>query len=144
MQNQTQREVVMIIPMCPNMELAAAQTAYTLAEIMNFDENNIDEIQIAIIETCINAFEHSNSKERRVWIKFIMTDDELILKITDRGVGLRVDKVKSVDRKRAANKGLRKRGWGMEIIRTMMDEVNIESSDQGTTITMIKKKTSSK
>lgn len=137
MSNQVNREVILIIPMYPNIELAAAQTAFSLAEMMDFDENDIDEIQLAIIETCINAFEHSKSEDNRVSIKFIMRDNELELKITDCGVGFRFDHAKPVNR---GEVGLKKRGWGLEIIRNMMDEVSIESSDKGTTITMIKRK----
>ena len=137
---QVKREVVLIIPMYPNMELAAAQTASILAELMNFEENHIDEIQFAIIETCINAFEHSKSKDKRVVIKFIMRDDELELKITDHGVGFRLDAIKPPNIEEPIGSRLRKRGWGLEIIRNMMDEVNIESTGKGTTITMVKKK----
>ena len=39
MPDQVKREVVLIIPIYPDMELAAAETASTLAEIMNFEEN---------------------------------------------------------------------------------------------------------
>ncbi len=144
MPDQVRREVTLIIPMAPNMELAAAQTASILAEIMNFEENHIDEIQFAIIETCINALEHSKSKDKRITIKFIMKDDELELKITDRGLGFRLDQVKPSNVDEAMIEGVRKRGWGLEIIQNMMDEVNIESSDKGTTITMIKRKLTSK
>ena len=35
---------------------------------------------------------------------------------------------------------MQKRGWGLEIIREMMDDVDIESDDEGTTITMLKKR----
>ena len=139
MSDQANCEVVLIIPMFPNIELAAAQTAYSLAEMMDFDENDIDEIQLAIIETCINAFEHSKSEDRRVSIKFIMRDNELELKITDSGVGFRPNQAIPPS---TGEVGLKKRGWGLEIVRNMMDEVSIESSDKGTTITMIKRKIS--
>ena len=139
MSDQANCEVVLNIPMFPNIELAAAQTAYSLAEMMDFDENDIDEIQLAIIETCINAFEHSKSEDRRVSIKFIMRDNELELKITDSGVGFRPNQATSAS---SGEVGLKKRGWGLEIVRNMMDEVSIESSDKGTTITMIKRKIS--
>ena len=142
MSDQVKREVDLFIPMYPNMELAAAQTASILAELMDFEENHIDEIQLAIIETCINAFEHSKSKDQRVSIKFIMSDNALELKITDSGVGFPVNQVKSPGIEEASG-GMRKRGWGLEIIRNMMDEVKIESSEKGTTITMIKRKVSS-
>ena len=143
MSDQVKREVVLIIPMYPNMELAAAQTASILAEIMDFEEDYIDEIRLAIIETCINAFEHSKSKDKRVSIKFIMRDNELELKITDLGVGFRLDRVKASSIEDIGD-GIRKRGWGLKIIRSIMDEVEIESNEEGTTITMIKRKVPSK
>ena len=142
MSDQVKHEVTLIIPMYPNMELAAAQTAYTLAQLMDFEEKHVEEIQLAIIETCINAFEHSKSKDQQVFIKFIMGDDELELKITDHGLGFRMDQVDLSKIKKSDGKGMRKRGWGLEIIRNMMDKVEIESTKNGTTITMIKKNTS--
>ena len=140
MVEQVEREVTLIIPMDPNMEFAAAQTAQILAELMDFEKNHVEEIQLAIIETCINAFEHSKSKDRRVLIKFIMGVDQLELQITDNGVGFRLDEVAPSKPKRSRDKGLQRRGWGIEIIRHMMDKVEVESTKDGTTVTMIKKK----
>ena len=34
----------------------------------------------------------------------------------------------------------RKRGWGLQLIKELMDTVEFESSDEGTTVTMTKKK----
>ena len=139
MAKQVRREVTLNIPIHPNMELVAAHTASIIAEIMDFEETHIDEIQLAIIETCINAFEHSNSKDNKVTVTYVLTDDDLELKITDHGVGFGMDKTKFLDGEARAQ-AMQKRGWGLEIIREMMDEVEIESSDGGTTITMLKKR----
>lgn len=133
------KEVVLIIPMFPNMELAAAHTASILAELMDFEEERIDEIKLALIETCINAFEHSHSNEKKVYIQFLMREDEIELRITDHGVGFNLDRV-AVPSIEDALTGKRKRGWGLEIIRNLMDEVQVDSSKDGTTITMIKRK----
>jgi len=140
MQGSNSRQVVLIIPVYPNMELAAAQTGYTLAEIMDFDEDHIDEIQIALIETCINAFEHSKSPDGQISIQFIMADDKLVLKVTDHGVGFKTDEAKEKGKDGVKARGMRKRGWGLEIIKNMMDHVEIESTDKGTTVTMVKKR----
>ena len=139
MADQVKREVVLHIPIHPNMELVAAHTASILAEIMDFEENHIDEIQFAIIETCINAFEHSNSKDSTVTVTYLLTDNELELKITDHGIGFGIDKSKLLTGEARA-RAMQKRGWGLEIIREMMDDVDIESDDEGTTITMLKKR----
>ena len=139
MTEQIRREVTLNIPIHPNMELVAAHTASIIAEIMNFEETHIDEIQLAIIETCINAFEHSNSEDSKVTVTYVLTDDELKLKITDHGVGFGAEQIKLLTGEARA-RAMQKRGWGLEIIREMMDEVEIDSGDDGTTITMLKKR----
>ena len=55
-------EVDLKIPMLPDMELAAAKTAEAMAEYAHFSEDEIEEIKMALIEACINAFEHSYHK----------------------------------------------------------------------------------
>ena len=139
MAQQVKREVTLNIPIHPNMELVAAHTASIIAEIMDFEETHIDEIQLAIIETCINAFEHSNSEDSKVTVTYALTDDELELKITDHGIGFGEDQTKLLTGEARA-RAMQKRGWGLEIIREMMDEVEIDSGDEGTTITMLKKR----
>lgn len=140
MSDQAEREVVLIIPMHPNMELAAAQTGSLLAEVMGFDEKCVEEIQLAVIETCINAFEHSKSEDQRVHIRFIMKDKELELKITDQGIGFQLDQGSPPPKGRSKKQEMRKRGWGLEIIKNMMDKVYVDSTENETTITMVKKK----
>ena len=140
--SDTAKQVTLTIPMHPDMELAAAKTASVLAELMNFGEGEVEEIQLAIIETCINAFEHSQSDDQEVHIDFLLKDDELQFKVTDRGVGISPD---TLDGSRllgspGVHTDLRKRGRGLQIIKSLMDEVDIESSPNGTTVKIIKKK----
>ena len=140
--SDTEKHVILTIPMHPDMELAAAKTASVLAELMNFGEGEVEEIQLAIIETCINAFEHSQSDDQEVHIDFLLKDDELQFKVTDRGVGISPD---TLDGSRllgspGVHTDLRKRGRGLQIIKTFMDEVDIESSPNGTTVSVIKRK----
>ena len=140
--SDTEKHVILTIPMHPDMELAAAKTASVLAELMDFGEGEVEEIQLAIIETCINAFEHSQSDDQEVHIDFLLKDDELQFKVTDRGVGISPD---TLDGSRllgspGIHTDLRKRGRGLQIIKTLMDEVDIESSPNGTTVSVIKRK----
>ena len=136
------KRVILTIPMYPDMELAAAKTASVLAELMDFGEGEVEEIQLAIIETCINAFEHSKSDDQEIHIEFLLMANELQFKVTDRGVGISPD---TLDGSRVLGSpgihtDLRKRGRGLQIIRSLMDEVDIESSPNGTTVSVIKKK----
>ena len=138
-----EHKVLLTIPMYPDMELAAAKTGSALAELKDFTEEAVEEIQLAIIETCINASEHSQSDDKEVHIQFLVTDDQLQVKISDRGVGITAD---TLDGTRllgtpTLHADLRKRGRGLQIIRALMDEVVIESTSNGTTVSFTKKKT---
>ena len=129
--------------MYPDMELAAAKTASVLAELMDFGEGEVEEIQLAIIETCINAFEHSRSDDQEVHIEFLLMANELQFKVTDRGVGISTDTLdgsRVLGSPTGIDTDLRKRGRGLQIIRSLMDEVDIESSPNGTTVSVKKKK----
>ncbi len=133
-------KVLLTIPMYPDMELTAAKTGSVIAELMSFNEGQIEEIQLAIIETCINAFEHSQSQDNQVVIEFIMKDDELEFIITDQGIGFE-STYENATTKQNGSSDLRKRGWGLEIIRTLMDKVDIKSDINGTTVSIVKRKT---
>ena len=78
-------EVDLKIPMLPDMELAAAKTAEAMAEYANFSEDEIEEIKMALIEACINAFEHSDSMDRNVYITFHVEKEKMVVQIKDKG-----------------------------------------------------------
>ena len=132
-------DVDLIIPMIPEMELTASQTAGAVAEFMKLDPETVDEIRIALIEACINAFEHSQSQDGRVSINFDVGDRGLTIQITDRGQGFDLTHVQEKLNKRR-EEGERHRGWGLRIMRELMDEVEIDSDEHGTTITMVKRR----
>lgn len=135
-------QVLLTIPMRPDMELAAAKLASVIAESMSFNDDQIEEIQLAMIESCINAFEHSRSPDQMVIIKYIMRADELEFKITDQGIGFSPEnRPQRRTSKPDLHSDMRKRGWGLEIIRALMDSVDIMSGENGTTISMVKCKT---
>ena len=132
-------DVELIIPMIPEMELTASKTAEAVGHLMRFDPDRVNEIKLALVEACINAFEHSGSTDRRVSIHFALEADAVTISITDRGCGFAIGQVKEkVDARRRAGK--RTRGWGLKIMEELMDEVRVESGDRGTTITMVKRR----
>ena len=54
-------KVELTLPIIEDMELAATKTAEVVAKRMGLDEIKTAEINMALIEACINAFEHSKS-----------------------------------------------------------------------------------
>lgn len=132
------KEVDLVIPMLHNIETAATKTAAEIAKYMEFDADKIDELNQALIEACINAFEHSKSRDNKLYIKFVMQTDELTVIIKDNGTGFDSSKV---DANPTISKKLKsdyKRGWGIMLIKNLMDKVEIDSDSSGTTLKMTK------
>ena len=128
------REVTLALPMVPDMEIGASRTATAIAESMRMSPDRIDEVRMAVVEACINALEHSRS-DSEIDVKFEVVGDNEKLRITvrDTGVGFSPDEIEEPvisDKLKAA----RKRGWGLKIIRGLMDEVEIHSGPEGTTV----------
>ena len=132
-------QVDLSIPMAPQMEVAASKVAAAVAEFMGLEEEKIEEVKLALIEACINAFEHSRSKDRRLDIHFTAGGEELRILIADRGQGFDVEKVRQEQRARRA-RGERRRGWGLTLMEELMDEVQVRADENGTAITMVKRR----
>ena len=127
------------LPVLPDMELSATKTAEVVAKHMELSEEKSAEISMALIEACINAFEHSKTEEGQVEINFSIDDNTLVIKVTDQGVGFDSNTVK-IPKIEQKIKSDHKRGWGLQLIKEFMDTVEFESTDEGTTVTMTKKK----
>jgi serine/threonine-protein kinase RsbW len=129
--NEMRRDVELVIPMIPEMELTATKTAEAVGEFMGLDTDSIDEIKLAIIEACINAMEHSGSEDRKVSVDFEIGEEALTIQISDRGQGFDLSLARDqLEQRREA--GTRTRGWGLQIMEGLMDEVRVESGENGT------------
>ncbi|MEM6455309.1 MAG: ATP-binding protein [Acidobacteriota bacterium] len=136
------RHITLTLPMAADMELTASKTACALGEHIRMSADKVDEVRMAVVEACINAFEHSKAENEQVRIDFRVLGDEsepdgLEIAVRDSGVGFMPDQVAepAIEEKLKSN---RKRGWGLKIIGGLMDEVNIESDEHGTVVTMRK------
>tara|TARA_B100000214_G_C23966520_1_gene627974 strand:+ start:233 stop:652 length:420 start_codon:yes stop_codon:yes gene_type:complete len=132
-------KVELTIPIIHDMELAATKTAEVVAKHMGLSEEKTAEISMAIIEATINAFEHSESKRTNVHIHFVIQGDTLIITVTDHGKGFDRSKVATPNIEEKLSSDY-KRGWGLKLIQELMDTVEYESSKEGTTVRMTKKK----
>jgi len=137
------QQVKLTLPMVPDMELTASKTACALGEQIGLSPDKIDEVQMAVVEACINAFEHSGASDRevRILLQVLGVDDEqpsgLQIVIQDSGVGFAPDKLEEKDPDDLLSSPS-KRGHGLKIINGLMDEVSIQSNAEGTTVVMRK------
>jgi serine/threonine-protein kinase RsbW len=136
------REVTLALPMVPEMEIEASKTATAIAESIRMSPDRIDEVRMAVVEACINALEHSHASDREVFVTFqvlgeVGDPDKLRILVRDSGIGFSPD-VLEEPTMAGKLKSVRKRGWGLKIIRGLMDEVEIQSGADGTTVVMSK------
>ena len=76
MSSVERREVHLTIPVAPEMEIAATAQVAAMGEWMEMGRDKIDEVKMAVVEACINAFEHSATPDRKVALSFRVGSDE--------------------------------------------------------------------
>jgi serine/threonine-protein kinase RsbW len=126
-----ENEYEMVIPMNGEAELIAAHAVEEIAKRHKLDPRSINQLKTALVEACINASEHSLSPDGKIYQRFRVEDDRVVLTVSNRGLRLR-------SRMPADEPHEGRRGWGLKLMRRLMDEVTIEQVDDGTRIVMTK------
>ena len=134
----------MSIPVAPEMEIVATAQVAALGEYIGMGRDRIDEVKLALVEACINAFEHSGTQDERLHLTFrIGTEEEgrewLEVEVLDQGKGFDHSHIELPSLEKNFS-GAKKRGWGLHIIHSLMDSVSISSGEWGTRILMRKYK----
>lgn len=127
----------LVLPMVSETELVAARALEQVAERVDFTEEEIGKIRMALIEACINSFEHSGSMDGKIYITFTLDTEKLSIVVEDKGVSFDPKKVPSPRGARSQSDAAR-RGWGIELIKSLMDEVEFKDVPVGTKLKMVK------
>jgi len=134
-------EFAIELPMSEDTELIAAHTVEQIARRMEFQPEAINQIKTALVEACINAAEHSLSPERKIYNRFRVEGDKLVITVSSRGLSVPVSLPENgvAHAERQNGDGAKgRRGWGLKLIRTLMDDVEFERVDDGTRLRMTK------
>ena len=135
------RERELVLPMLPDKELVAGEAASELAAEARMETDRVDELRLAVQEAFINASEHSGATDGRVYVTLTLLGAErpelVQVTIRDHGVGFSAPAGQGTMRSREGKP--RKRGWGLTLIRRLVDEVEIDSGSHGTVVVMRKR-----
>ncbi len=125
------------LPRIPDIELVALEGLDRLARHLGIADEKVGEARILITEAIINGFEHGGNEQARVDVEFTIDTKELVIFVRDYGKGFDPGSVEKPDI--AAKLGTKnKRGWGLELMKSMSDDFQIESNGSGTRITIKK------
>ncbi len=128
-----------VMPMSEDSEVIAANLIDELARRAKFQSKQLNQIKTAVVEACINAAEHSLSPDRRIHHKILIDEKKLEITITNRGIPYSLSKKKSQNNL-VTEPAESRRGWGLKLMRKLMDEVSFERVDDGTSIKLVKYK----
>jgi len=125
------------LPKIPDIELVALEGLDRLAKHLGIAEDKVGEAKIVITEAIINGFEHGGNEKNRVDVEFTIDAKELVVFVQDYGKGFEPSEVEKpeLSKKLGTNN---KRGWGLELMKSMSDDFKIESGTAGTKITIKK------
>ncbi len=125
-------KITVVIPSHLGSEKKAMEKAAEVARQMGFSEDRIEDLKTAVAAACVNAIEHGNKFESSTFIGVTLTPGPSTLEVTvrDEGEGVQDVPSPSIDAK-LEDPEKSNRGWGMFLIKSLMDEVQFQSDDKG-------------
>ena len=133
-------EVVLHLPVVPNVELVAAKAVEALGGALGMHQTRVEAASVAVVEACLNAMEHGGGG-----VTVRLTGEaghdggrsKMVVEVEDRGVGF--DPATAPRNNASQVLGCAsKRGWGLTLIHELMDNVEIESRPGRTVVRMSK------
>ena len=125
------------IPPVEGIEDIPIAAVEVLATKMGFSPDAVQDVVQALTEALVNAVLYSTSN-LDVEVVVFAAYTSLVLEVRDHGSGFDVDSVPPPDFDLIAEMGIKNGGFGIHMIKALVDKVEIESTDQGTTVRMSK------
>ena len=120
-----------------NERLALARVADTVKDL-GLSDARLERLKTAVAEATMNAIEHGNGNRPEIPVEVAVTQDgdEIIVAITDQGgeVHPDADEHEDPDLVRKLDGDQSPRGWGLFLIRNMVDAMDITTDGQRHTI----------
>jgi len=133
---EKQKIIEVHIPSIMGYEKVAMESAAAAAKIMGFHASRIEDLKTAISEACSNAMEHGNrfKKDTTVLVTLKMDKKSLEVNVKDEGRGLN-RKIEIPEIEKQINGIEDTRGWGMFLIKNLVDEVEMKKNPKGGNVT---------
>ncbi len=121
-----------------NERLAMEEVAGTV-EGLGLPDRTLERLKTAVAEATMNAMEHGNQyrAEALVFIEVLVSDAKLYVRITDKGSGPPAFDQQTPDLEAKLNGVQTARGWGLFLIKSMVDEMNVTGDEHHHTVELI-------
>jgi len=125
----------MTIPPIEGIEDVPVAAVEALATKMGFSPDRVQDIAQALTEACVNAIIYSES-DADVEVVMLACQNSLILEVRDQGPGFEPDDVPAPNFEMISELGVKNGGFGIHMIKALVDQLEIESSSKGTVVRM--------
>lgn len=127
------------VPSEPGNERRAMEEVAAAVEGLGLPDRTLERLKTAVAEATMNAMEHGNHyrAELPVMIEVAASDAELSVKITDEGSGPPAFHSETPDLEAKLEGMQTPRGWGLFLIKSMVDEMNVTGDEHHHTVELI-------
>ena len=127
------------VPSEPGNERRAMEEVAGTVAGLGLSERALERLKTAVAEATMNAMEHGNRyrAEVPVLIEVAASDADLSVRITDEGSGPAAFDPETPDLAAKLDGAQTPRGWGLFLIKSMVDEMNVTGDDRHHTVELI-------
>jgi serine/threonine-protein kinase RsbW len=128
------------VPSEPGNERRATEVVAGAIKDVGLTQQRLERLKTAVAETTMNAMEHGNEyrPEVPVKIRVLSSEADLSVRITDQGGSPLPDPDKEAPDLEAKLEGLQTpRGWGLFLIKNMVDEMHVTSDGSHHTVELV-------
>lgn len=127
------------VPSQPGNERLAMDEVAGAVRGLGLPEPTLERLKTAVAEATMNAMEHGNGyrEEVPVVIEVSASDAELSVRITDEGSGPPAFDSETPDLEAKLEGVQTPRGWGLFLIKSMVDEMNVTGDEHHHTVELI-------
>ena len=127
------------VPSEPGNERMAMERVAEAISDLDIRSENLERLKTAVAEATMNAMEHGNHyrAELPVLIEVSASDTQLSVKITDEGSGPPAFHAETPDLKAKLEGKQSPRGWGLFLIKNMVDDMEVTGDEHHHTVELI-------
>ncbi len=123
----------------PGNERTVMERVAAIAVDHGLSPARLERLRTAVSEASMNAIEHGNQNrsELSVEVRVFATERALVVRIVDQGGGAEVPRAEEPDLLAKLRGEQSPRGWGLFLIRNMVDDMQVTTDDQHHTVDLV-------